>query len=89
MIGHLKALGFNLGNARTAIIPIIIGDQQKLLNMSREVHEAGIMVNSVFFPAVTKKQERLRLSLMATLSQEDLDYTLEVFAKLGRKYGLI
>ena len=86
---NLRRLGFDLGQAETAIIPIIIGDQEKLKKMSREVHEAGIFINPIYYPAVPKKQDRLRLSLMATLTQEDLDFTLEVLERVGRKYGAI
>jgi len=89
MITNLKQLGFNLGNAETAIIPIIVGDDLLLKKMSKEVHQAGIFVNSVYYPAVPKKLSRLRLSLMATHTQEDLDDTLAVMERVGRKYGLI
>jgi glycine C-acetyltransferase len=89
MISNLKRMGFNLGNAETAIIPIIVGDEEKLKLISREVHQAGIFVNPVYYPAVPKKLSRLRLSLMATHTQEDLDDTLEVMEKAGKKYGLI
>jgi len=89
MITNLKRLGFNLGNAETAIIPIIIGDDRTLKEVSKEVHEAGIFVNSVYYPAVPKKLSRLRLSLMATHTQEDLDDTLAVMERVGKKYGLI
>lgn len=89
MLSNLKRIGFNLGNAETAIIPMIIGDEEKLKLMSREVHQAGIFVNPVYYPAVPKKQSRLRLSLMATHTQEDLDDTLAVMERVGKKYGLI
>ena len=89
MLSNLKRMGFNLGNAETAIIPIIVGDETKLKLMSREVHEAGIFVNPVYYPAVPKKLSRLRLSLMATHTQEDLDDTLSVLERVGKKYGLI
>src|SRR5690554_416507 len=89
MISNLKQMGFNLGNAETAIIPIIIGDEDILKKISREVHQAGIFVNSVYYPAVPKKLSRLRLSLMATHTQEDLDDTLAVLERVGKKYGLI
>ena len=89
MISNLKEMGFNLGNAETAIIPIIIGNEDLLMKISREVHQAGIFVNSVYYPAVPKKLSRLRLSLMATHTQEDLDDTLAVLEKVGKNYGLI
>ncbi|MCL6614915.1 MAG: aminotransferase class I/II-fold pyridoxal phosphate-dependent enzyme [Firmicutes bacterium] len=86
---NLRRLGFNLGRAETAIVPIIVGDQERLKAISREVHEAGLFINPVYYPAVPKKQDRLRISLMATLEQSDLDYALEVLERVGRKYGLI
>lgn len=89
MISNLKGMGFNLGNAQTAIIPIIIGNEELLMKISREIHQAGIFVNSVYYPAVPKKLSRLRLSLMATHTQEDLDDTLAVLENVGKKYGII
>jgi glycine C-acetyltransferase len=89
MISNLRRLGFDLGRAETAIIPILVPDEHILKQMSRDVHQAGIYVNPVYYPAVPKKQSRLRLSLMATHTQEDLDDTLSVIEKVGRKYGII
>lgn len=89
MTSNLKKMGFDLGNAETAIIPIIIGDDQLLKEMSRDIHQAGIFLNPVYYPAVPKKLSRLRLSLMATHTQEDLDDTLQVLERVGKKYGII
>ncbi|MDD5086041.1 MAG: aminotransferase class I/II-fold pyridoxal phosphate-dependent enzyme [Candidatus Omnitrophica bacterium] len=89
MTTHLRSLGFNLGGAQTAIIPVIIGDQPKLREMSREIHKAGVFVNYVYYPAVPKRLSRIRLSLMATHTEDDLDKTLEVLEQVGRKYGVI
>ena len=72
MISNLKKMGFDLGNAETAIIPIIVGDNDKLMLMSREIHQAGIFLNPVYYPAVPKKLSRLRLSLMATHTRKTL-----------------
>ena len=85
----LRGLGFDLGKAETAIIPIIVGDMERLKPMSKEVHEAGLFINPVYYPAVPKKQDRLRISLMATLEKKDLEYTLEVLERVGKKYGII
>ncbi|NLM38086.1 MAG: aminotransferase class I/II-fold pyridoxal phosphate-dependent enzyme, partial [Firmicutes bacterium] len=89
MTSNLRRMGFNLGNAETAIIPIIIGDEEVLKKVSRDVHRAGIFVNPVYYPAVPKKLSRLRLSLMATHTQEDLDDTLAVLERVGKEHGLI
>lgn len=88
-MGRLRKLGFDLGNAETAIIPVVIGDDTKVQLMCREMHEAGIFLNPVAYPAVPKRLSRLRLSLMATHTREDLDLTLDALERVGRKYGVI
>ncbi len=89
MMDNLRRMGFDLGRAETAIIPIIVPDERILKLMSREIHQAGIFLNPVYYPAVPKKLSRLRLSLMATHTQEDLDDTLAVLERVGKKYGII
>jgi glycine C-acetyltransferase len=86
---NLKSLGFDIGPTETAIVPILVGEDAVLREMSREIHEAGIFLNPVYFPAVPKRLSRLRLSLMATHTREDLDLTLNALDGAGRKYGII
>jgi glycine C-acetyltransferase len=92
-IRHMKdgliSYGFNLGESETAIFPIIIGDDWKVKEMTRLLHEEGVFVNAVFYPAVSKRLSRIRLSLMATHTKEDLDLTIEACARVGRKLGVI
>ncbi len=86
---NLQKMGYDTQNSETAIIPIIIGDDYKLREMNRIIHEKGIFLNPVPYPAVPKKLSRLRISLMATHTQEDLDTTLEVLEKVGKQFGII
>lgn len=85
----LESLGFDLGESETAIFPVIIGDDWKVKEMTRLMHEEGIFVNAVFYPAVAKRLSRIRMSLMATHTKEDLDLTIAACAKAGRKLGII
>ena len=89
MRAGLRNLGFNLGNQETAIFPLIIGDDVRVKEMGRMLHEAGIYVNPVFYPAVSRRLSRIRLSLMATHTREDLDLTLDACEQVGRKLGVI
>ncbi|MGI6570639.1 MAG: aminotransferase class I/II-fold pyridoxal phosphate-dependent enzyme [Caldicoprobacterales bacterium] len=86
---NLLSLGFNLGNAETAIFPIIIGDDWKVKEMGRRLHEMGIYVNPVFYPAVSRKLSRIRISLMAGHTKEHLDKVLNALEYLGREAGVI
>jgi len=85
----VRSLGFNVGHAETAIFPIIVGDDYKVKEMCRRMHEANIYVNPVLYPAVSRRLARIRISLMAGHTKEQLDYTLNVLESLGREYGVI
>ncbi len=85
---HLLALGFNIGNSETAIFPIIIGDDFKVREMCRELHEANIYVNAVQYPAVSRKLSRIRMSLMYNHTREQLDSVLELLEHLSKKYDI-
>lgn len=74
---------------QSAVIAVIIGSDIKLRRISRAIHEAGVFLNSVIYPAVGKNASRLRISLSACHMREDMDYSLEVLAHIGQEYGII
>ena len=85
----LDNIGFDLGNAQTAIFPIVVGDDYKVKEMCRECHEHGIYVNPVLYPAVRKRQARLRFSLMCNHTREQLDDALNFLDYLNGKYEIV
>lgn len=89
MIDRLKKMGFNIGQTRSAIIPLIVGNELKLRRFAKDLHEAGIYVNSVPYPAVPKKLSRVRLSLMAQHTLDDLDETLDILEQCGKRHDLL
>lgn len=86
---HLIDLGFNINGSETAIFPIIIGDDYKVKEACRMLHERGIYANLVLYPAVPRKLSRLRLSLMANHTRKHLDYVLDVLEDVGKKLSII
>jgi 8-amino-7-oxononanoate synthase len=84
-----RQLGFNIGNSTTPIIPIIIGDDTKVLLLWKALFENGIFVNPVVSPAVPAGMQLMRTSYMATHTDAQMDRVLEVFAKVGRELGII
>ncbi len=86
---NLKAIGFDLGNSETAIFPIIIGDDLKVREMCRRLHELDIYVNPVMYPAVPKRLSRIRMSIMSAHTREHLDKALEALETVGREYEVI
>lgn len=86
---NLENLGFSLGNSETAIFPVIIGDELKVREMCRYLHDADIYVNPVLYPAVPKRLSRIRMSLMCDHTKEHLDKALNALEAAGKKYGVI
>ena len=84
-----RSLGFEVGPSETPIIPIVIGPLDRTLLMWRKVYDAGVFTNPVVPPAVPLSQCRLRTSVMATHTADQIDYSLDVIGKLGREMGVI
>jgi 8-amino-7-oxononanoate synthase len=85
----LKALGFCVLGDTVPIVPIMIGDEKKVIQFSNELLKVGILAPAVRRPAVVEGKERLRLSLMATHKREDIDLLIGECEKIGRKIGII
>lgn len=73
--------GFNIGRAETAVFPIIIGNDYKVFEITRLLHEDGIFVNPVPYPAVPRRFARIRLTVTSQLTFDDLDYTIKKLIK--------
>jgi glycine C-acetyltransferase len=89
MHGALHQLGFRLNDAPSPIIPVIVGTMKGLREMTLELHRKDICVNSVPFPAVPHGSERLRISLTANHTREQLSMAVERIAEAGRNAGVI
>lgn len=89
MHAGFKSLGFNTGTSSTPIIPIKIGEDDDCFAFWNLMWEAGIFANPAVSPAVPPHEAIIRTSYMATHTDEELDKVLEIFAKLGKKFGII
>lgn len=89
MRNELRAMGYDVGPTVTPIVPIIIGDMDKCFMLWREVTDNGLFVNPVIPPAVPPGKSLIRTSYIATHTDEQLDFALDVFKKAGKKLGII
>ena len=85
----LRSLGFDIGPTETPIIPVLIGPLETTFVFWRKLFDAGVFTNPVVPPAVPASQCRLRTSLMATHSADQIDLALTVFGQLGKELGVI
>jgi 7-keto-8-aminopelargonate synthetase-like enzyme len=84
-----RSLGFDIGPTTTPIVPILIGTLEHTFMFWRRVYDAGVFTNPVVPPAVPPDQCRLRASLMATHTNDQIDKVLETFGRLGKEMGVI
>lgn len=87
----LRALGFTLGTdtPQSAIIAVMIPDQQTTVMMWQALLESGLYVNMARPPATPAGTYLLRCSLCAEHKSEQVDQILALFAAAGRATGLI
>ena len=86
---ELLSMGFDCGFSQTAIIPVMIGDSHKAKQFSDSLIESGIFALPIVFPMVARDKARIRNMMNAGLNKEDLNITLEIFEKLGKKLKII
>lgn len=89
LVEGLNSLGFSVSNQGTAVVPVVIGPEDKTMEMSQKLLEYGVFVAGIRPPTVPPGTSRLRVTLMATHTREDLDRALEAFERAGREVGVI
>ncbi len=82
-------MGFNIGKAETPIVPLIIGDLEKMLLLWKKLYSRGVYVNPVIPPAVPPGRALIRTSFMATHSDEDLDRILDIVGQEAKRLQII
>jgi 8-amino-7-oxononanoate synthase len=88
-LNGFKQLGFNTGKAETPVIPVIIGDQDKTMMLTKLLQDDGVFVNPVISPAVEKENTLIRFSLMATHTHKQVDIAIEKIHKHSKHLGII
>ena len=89
MVERLHDAGFDTGPSQTPIIPVKIGEDTMAFQMCRRLFEEGVFVNSVVSPAVEKGDALIRLSLMATHTEDEVHRAMDILARVGRELGVI
>ena len=81
--------GFDIGHSQSAVVPVMIYSEPVLFEMYDKLRKRGVYVNIVTYPAVRRKECRLRLCVMKELSFKQIDRAVDIIAELGKEYGLI
>lgn len=85
----LVQLGYHVGHQPTPVLPIYIGEELRMLPFWRALYDEGLYTNAVLPPAVAADETLIRLSFMATHTDEQIDWALSIFERVGRLAQLI
>lgn len=86
---RLIAAGFQIGDSASGIVPLWVGDEGRLYAFQHRLFEAGVYANTVTYPAVRRRECRIRLCVMSTLTTEELERAATIIIATGRELGLI
>lgn len=91
--GHLRSalagLGLDTMGSASPIIPVRMPNRETTFEFARRLHEEGVYANPVCYPAVSRDLPRLRLSVTAAHTSEDLDFASAKIAAVGTALGLV
>lgn len=85
----LLGLGFDLGASQTPILPVYTRDMVKTFMLCKRLEEEGVFVNPVVPPGVLPGHELMRVSLMATHTDAQIDFALEKMGRVARELGIL
>jgi len=86
---ELTEAGFKIIDGRTAIVPVIVGNDELAFAMWRKLYDYGVFVNVFISPGVPQGRQMMRTSYMSTHKDEHLDFIISTFKKVGKEIGLI
>ncbi len=86
--GALHREGFDIGRTETPIIPILIGDPERTMQLSQLLLEAGFYLQGIRPPTVPRGQSRLRLTVTSEHSRSDLERLMETLVRLRKQFGV-
>lgn len=75
--GKLKSLGFDTGASTSQIVPVIIGDNKKTVELAKYLYDKGFFVVAIRPPTVAPGTSRLRISLQSGHTKEQIDSLCE------------
>jgi glycine C-acetyltransferase len=87
--GELISAGFKPLPGETPIIPVILGETSRAIQMSELLLEEGVFVTGFGFPVVPQGHARVRCQISAAHTREQMQKVIEAFKKVGKKLGVI
>lgn len=85
----LEESGFVIKEGETPIISLIIGSSHEAMQFSAKLLDEGVFIPAIRPPTVPKGSSRLRITVMATHTIEQLDMVISKIKKIGKEMGIV
>jgi len=85
----LRERGFNTLDSATPIIPIIVGEARRTVSISESLFQKGLFIQAIRPPTVPEGSSRLRVTVTAAHTKEDLAWALEVLETVCKQHKVI
>jgi glycine C-acetyltransferase len=85
----LTGAGFDTMGSTTQIVPVLVGGAEKTMEFSRQLLDLGVFVQGIRPPTVPAGSCRLRCTLMATHTEEDIEEAVASITRVGMELGVI
>jgi len=89
LVGQLAAAGLSTAPSTTQIVPVMVGDPHTTMEYARRLLDRGIFVQGIRPPTVPRGTSRLRCTVMATHTPQDIDRCAAALIEVGRDLGVI
>jgi 8-amino-7-oxononanoate synthase len=80
--------GVDIGKSNSQVMPVMVNNDARVFAVAEKVQDRGLFLNPVTYPAVPKHRSRLRISVSAAHSEEDLEQAVQTIAGVLREEGI-
>ena len=85
----MSSLGFDIIPGKHPIVPIMLRDEIKTVELAKAVNKKGLFVVGFSFPVVPRGEARIRVQLSAAHTKEQLDKAISIFGETAKELGVI
>ena len=85
----LHTAGVDTGSSQSQVIPVLVNDDDRIFDITRDLLRRGVYLNPVRFPAVKKNHARFRISVSAAHTPEELRHGAAIIGDVLRHHGVI
>ena len=84
----MAEIGLDVPDGGTPILPVMLYDEHKAVEMARRMMEKGVYVVAFSYPVVPKGRARIRTQLSAALSEEQVLFVADAFKQVKEEMGI-